>query len=125
MVKLTDTVTPPISEISSDKPLADLVAQLRNKGSANSAIVDLLVTAYCPEVAAATSMTEAQKEEEVSRFAAKVTGLVYARPGSKVEDVLIDVPLPPSMVEQIHTASKHAGVTTDAWIKQVIGNALH
>jgi hypothetical protein len=101
-----------------------LVTGLRGNGMKPALIVDHLVGAYCPLVANDASLSDQQKADRVRRFARQVTGLAYGQPGQEELDVLVDVPLTPTMLRQVEQAAAGAGMSRDAWIERAIKQQL-
>lgn len=87
-------------------------------------IVDHLVWAYCPLVAADANLTDAQKTNRVRQFAADVAGIVYA-PASDAElDIIVSLPVAPAVLGKVDEAAKAGGMSRDSWINGAIENAL-
>jgi hypothetical protein len=82
------------------------------------------VSAYCPLVAADTSLSDDQKVAQVRRFARQVTGLAYGFSDSNEVDVLVDIPLAPSVIGRVDQAAARAGMSRDAWLARAIGQGL-
>ncbi|MGO4525160.1 glutelin [Microvirga sp. 2MCAF35] len=123
--------TPSLSGLYSDatNPTAgprvgELVADLRRDGLKPALVVDHLVGAYCPLVANDASLSDSQKADRVRRFARQVTGLAYGQTGQQELDVLVDVPLMPTVLHQVEQAAAGAGMPRDAWIKRAIKRQL-
>jgi len=87
-------------------------------------IVDHLVGAYCPLVANDGSLSDKQKADRVRRFARQVTGLAYQTSDQGELDVLVDVPLMPTLLGQVDQAAAGAGMSRDAWIERAIKQQL-
>ena len=62
-----------------DERLAGIVSGLRTRhaGVENAELVNYLVTAYCPIVAAESGASDAEKQARVDRFAGRLTALLY------------------------------------------------
>jgi len=133
-----DTVTsdaprnaPPLSDLYSGannlaagNRVDELVANLRKSGMKPALIVDHLVGAYCPLVANDGSLLDKQKADRVRRFARQVTGLAYGSSDQGELDVLVDVPLMPTLLGQVDQAAAGAGMSRDAWIERAIKQQL-
>ena len=133
-----DTVTsdaprnaPPLSDLYSGannlaggNRVGELVADLRKSGMKPALIVDHLVGAYCPLVANDGSLSDKQKADRVRRFARQVTGLAYGSSDQGELDVLVDVPLMPTLLGQVDQAAAGAGMSRDAWIERAIKQQL-
>lgn len=107
-----------------DKPdqLDAAVDALRKAGANRAIIIDNLVSAYCPTVAANKSLTNYQKNVRVQRFASIVTQRVFNL--ANEEAVLLDVALPPSMFDAINARAKAAGVSAQEWVAGVVAQSL-
>jgi len=106
--------------------LGILVDDLRKASMQPGMIMDHLIGAYCPLVAADNSLSDAQKTLMVRRFARRVADLVYVPLEQQREElsVLVDVPVAPSVFSQINKAAERAGITRDRWIEQAITRQL-
>ncbi|ANY77213.1 hypothetical protein BB934_02445 [Microvirga ossetica] len=122
---------PPLSDLYSGannlaggNRVGELVADLRKSGMKPALIVDHLVGAYCPLVANDGSLSDKQKADHVRRFARQVTGLAYGSSDQGELDVLVDVPLMPTLLGQVDQAAAGAGMSRDAWIERAIKQQL-
>ena len=70
-----------------------------------------VVSAYCPLAANDGSLTDQQKADRVRRFARQVTGLAYGSSDQGELDVLVDVPLMPTLLGQVDQAAAGAGMS--------------
>ncbi|WP_114946677.1 ribbon-helix-helix protein, CopG family [Microvirga calopogonii] len=130
---ITDALrnAPSLSDLSSGATnltagnrIAELIADLAKNGMKPALIVDHLVGAYCPIVANDASLSDAQKADRVRRFARQVTGLAYGQPGQEELEVLVDVPLTPSVLRQVEQLAARTGMSRDAWIERAIKQQL-
>ena len=112
------------TDLTADNRVGELVANLRKSGMKPALIVDHLVGAYCPLAANDGSLSDKQKADRVRRFARQVTGLAYGQPGQDELDVLVDVPLTPTLLGQVDQAAAGAGMSRDAWIERAIKQRL-
>ncbi len=112
------------TDATASQRLGELMTDLRKGGLKPSMIVDRLVGAYCPLVAADTALSDKQKTERVRQFAQQVTGLAYAPSATDEVDVLVQTTLTPEMLTQIDQAAKRGGITRDEWIAQAIKRQL-
>lgn len=101
--------------------LAAAVDTLRRQGMSDVLIVDNLIGEYCPVVAADTSLDDAAKATRVRRFASTITNLVYA--SEDTTDILLTVPLPPAVVDQVRERSKAAGISLQDWMANAVTSA--
>jgi hypothetical protein len=104
--------------------LSELITASLRSGIKPLAIVNELVSGYCPLVAADPSLSDKQKVDRVRRFARQVTGLAYTPSDSDEVEVLVDIPVAPSVLNQVDQAASRAGMSRDAWIERAIGQQL-
>jgi hypothetical protein len=112
------------TDATASQRLGELMADLRKSGLKPSMIVDHLVGAYCPLVAADASLSDQQKTDRVRRFAQQVTGLAYAPSDTDEVDVFVQTTLTPELLTRIDEAAKRGGVSRDEWIAQAIQRQL-
>jgi hypothetical protein len=112
------------TDATADNRLNELMAAFRASGTKPAFIVDDLVSAYCPLVAADTSLSDEQKVDRVRRFARQVTGLAYGFPAPDEVEVLVDIPLAPSILGQVDQAAARAGMSRDAWLALAVKRSL-
>ena len=108
-----------ITDAPDNKQVADVVAELRNQGLTPPTIVDHLVGAYCPSVAALAGLSDAEKTNLVRRFARQVTSYVYTFADVGELSILIDIPLSPALLDRIDQAAKEAKISRDQWIGRI------
>src|SRR3712207_1187232 len=87
-------------DATASKRLGELMADFRKSGTKPALIVDHLVGAYCPLVAADTTLSDKQKADRVRRFAQLVTGLAYVPRDPDEVDVLVQTAVPPALLGQ-------------------------
>jgi hypothetical protein len=104
--------------------LNELITVALQSGIKPLEIVNELVSGYCPLVAADPSLSDKQKVDRVRRFARQVTGLAYTPSDSDEVEVLVDIPVAPSVLNQVDQAAFRAGMSRDAWIERAIGQQL-
>jgi len=102
--------------------LNSAVTALKIAGASPVLAIDRLIASYCPLVAAIPGLTDAQKSKQVTRFAARITRAAYSLDGE--DAIILDVALPPIIVEAINARAKAAGVSPDAWIQSTVAAAL-
>jgi len=112
------------TDLTAGNRLSELMADLRKTGMRPALIVDHLVGAYCPLAANDGSLSDKQKADRVRRFARQVTGLAYGQSGQDELDVLVDVPLAPTLLGQVDQAAGRAGMSRDAWIERAVKQQL-
>lgn len=87
-------------------------------------IVDRLMGAYCPLVAADSTLSDKQKTDRVLRFAQLVTGLAYRSSDPDEVGVLVQTALTPGLLSQVDKAAGRAGLSRDEWIERAIRQKL-
>ncbi|MDQ8732148.1 glutelin [Bradyrhizobium sp. LHD-71] len=112
------------TDATADQRLNVLVTDLRKNGTSPSSIVNYLVGAYCPLVLADTSLSDAQKTTRVRRFARQVAGLAFVPSEQDELAVIVDLPLTPSLLDQIDKAAAKSGISRDIWIDRAISRQL-
>jgi hypothetical protein len=112
------------TDATASNRLGEVMADLRKSGLKPSLIVDHLVGAYCPLVAADNSLSDKQKTDQVRRFAQQVTGLAYMPSDAGEVDVLVQTTLAPELLTQIDQAASRGGVSRNEWIAQAIKRQL-
>ena len=115
---------PDATNLTAGTRVGELVADFRKNGMKPALVGDHLVGAYCPLVANDATLSDAQKTARVRRFAWQVTGFAYGQPSQEELDVLVDVPLTPTVLRQVEQAAAEAGMPRDAWIEQAIKRQL-
>ncbi len=98
------------------------VATLRERGISSGIIIDNLISAYCPVVAANASMNDQQKTAQVRRFAAKVVRIVYAL--DSAEDIILDVPFQPGVMNVINSRASAERLAPEQWVANAVGSYL-
>ncbi|WP_428030111.1 hypothetical protein [Ancylobacter sp.] len=98
------------------------VDSLRAKGIGSGLIIDGVITAYCPSVAAQAGLTDAQKTEQLAGFASRVTRTVYSLDSE--DAVILDVAFPPAILNVINDRADAAKVTPEAWVRGAVDAAL-
>jgi hypothetical protein len=98
------------------------VATLRQKGISQALIIDGLIGAYCPLVAANAGLTDAQRTARVRQFAARIARTVYAL--DSADEIILDVPFAPAAVEAINARAKAAGMSPESWVADAVGKVL-
>lgn len=95
---------------------------LRRQGLSSALVIDGLIGSYCPIVAADTLLTVPQKTSRVQKFAMRITRLVYSFEGA--EDIILDIPFDPPVVDAIRSRAAAAGMTPEKWIAKAVDTAL-
>ena len=112
------------NDITARNRLGELMTDLRKSGMKPALIVDHLIGAYCPLVAADAILSDKQKADRVRRFARLVTGLAYVPLDPDEVDVLVQTALPPDPLSQVDEAAGRAGRSRDEWIERSIKRQL-
>jgi hypothetical protein len=94
------------------------VDALRQQGLSEVLIVDNLIDAYCPVVAANSALSDAQKTARMRRFAGRVVRFAYRF--ESADAIILDVPFPPQAVDAINAQAQAAGTTAEAWVAQIV-----
>ena len=108
--------------LADDADITATIASLREAGLSSGAIVDSIISAYCPVIAGEADVTEAQKADAIEAYAARVTDMVYTY--STADEIILDVTLPPSVVTDARTEASRAGLSVDAWVASLVEQAL-
>jgi hypothetical protein len=95
---------------------------MRAQGVGSAIIIDGLIGSYCPIVAEDASLTDAQKASRVQKFAVRITRLVYSFEGA--DEIILDVPFGPPVVDAINSKAAEAGMTPEKWIAKVVDAEL-
>jgi hypothetical protein len=91
---------------------------LRKQGLSRAFIIDNLIAAYCPIVAADSAISDTAKTSKIEAFAARITRIVYSV--ESATDIIVSVPLRPDIVDAVNAKAREAGMTTVDWIVRVI-----
>jgi mono/diheme cytochrome c family protein len=102
----------------------EIVAGLRAQNIDQALIVDTLLAAYCPVVAADTGLTSGQKKSRIDDFRQQVTRLVFPDAQPPVSDILVEVPVKPDVLQKLDHAASAAQLSRDAWIARAIESNL-
>jgi hypothetical protein len=113
---------PSADALGDDAEISATVALLREHGLGSGAIVDSIISAYCPAIVKETGLSNAQKADALEAYAARVTDMVYVYSGA--DEIILDVPLPPAIADQVQSTASDAGLSADAWIASVVEEAL-
>ena len=116
---LFEAIGKPGAAAGSNRALHAAVAHLRGEGLSSGAIVDHAVASYCPRIARDDSLTLPQKRSALRTFAAQVTTLVYD-PAQDETRILLSVPVPSALSDQIDAAAAKAEEGRDAWIVRAL-----
>ena len=98
------------------------VAALRSQGISSGIIIDNLISAYCPGVAANASLNDQQKTTQVRRFSAKIIRVVYGLDSG--DDIILDVPFQPDVIDVINSKASAERLAPEQWVANAIGSYL-
>jgi hypothetical protein len=98
------------------------VQTLRRQGISSGAIVDGLISAYCPAVATDSGLTDAQKLTALQAYAARIRNIVYTYQGA--EEIILDIPLPPGVVAAIQSRARAQGMSVETWVAGIVEHAV-
>ena len=101
--------------------VSSVVSSLRAQGVNATELVNDLIATYCPLVAAKADLSDAQKARAVKSFASLIAPMAY---GFTVEDIILNVDFPPSVMNQINAKAKQAGVTPAEWVRGLVESSL-
>ena len=107
-----------------DKPaqLNASIAELKRLGLSRTLIADHLIGAYCPTVARSSTLSDAEKAEDVRLYAKRITALVYGQ--DHISDIILNVPLQPSVADLVTHAAQESGVSEEKWLSTTIESAV-
>lgn len=98
--------------------LVRAVTTLNAEGVSKGMVIDNLIAAYCPVVAADGGLSDAQKTEKVNRFAARIVSVVYNI--DSADAIIVSVPFPPVMMDSINAKAQEKGLSAAEWIRTVV-----
>ncbi|MET7246485.1 hypothetical protein ABZT49_24310 [Methylobacterium sp. EM32] len=116
---LFEAIAKPGAGAGSNRDLQAAVQRLRAEGQSNGAIIDHAVASYCPVIDRDGSLSLPQKQAALRSFAAQVTALVYD-PAQDATRILVTVPVPTALSDQIDAAAAKAKESRDAWIVRTL-----
>ncbi len=116
---LFEAIAKPGAAAGSNRDLRAAVQRLRAEGLSNGAILDHAVASYCPVIDRDSSLTLPQKQSALRSFAAQVTTLVYD-PAQDATRILVTVPVPTALSDQIDAAAAKAKESREAWIVRAL-----
>lgn len=94
---------------------------LKRLGLSKTLVADHLIGAYCATVARGSRLSDAEKTEDVRQFASQITPLVYH--DADVADVILNVPLKPSVVDEVNLKAQANGLSVAQWMSGIIETA--
>lgn len=128
----TSDMKPSAAEMTALLPVGDpldepakldaAIDAMRAQGLGSASIIDGLIGTYCPIVAENASLSDAQKTSRLQRFAVRLTRLVYSFEGA--DEIILDVPFSPPVVDAIKAKAAEAGMTPEKWVATVVDTGL-
>ena len=100
------------------------IDRLRRQGLKSGEIVDRLVGAYCSRLGSQAGLSDRNKAEQVRQFASNLASFVYRPRDKGREDIVITVPVPTRVYDQLRQAAKTAKVSESVWAIGAIENRL-
>ena len=97
------------------------VYALRQQGIGAPLVIDTLISSYCPIVTANPSLDEKQKTAKLAAFVGRITRAVYSL--ESATDIILDVALPPEIVEAISVKARLANMSPEDWVASVASAA--
>ena len=113
----------PYADPRADPVLRAGIRSMGSEGMPQGEIVDHMIAAYCPAVAAVPGLSDGQKQALVRRFASRAAQAVYAPPTGAVEDILVDVPVPTDLYTRLKEAADQRHESQDAFVIQALRTA--
>lgn len=114
-----------------DDEMANRVGELvrlvkgANQGASDADLADTLVAAYCPTVASDADLTISEKKARVDTFLTEVNsalGETSAMPSGS--QILIQVPLPENVANQVNEAARQAKEQPGAYLGKLVEDSL-
>jgi hypothetical protein len=116
--KAIRTLLPSGDAISDPAQLNASIRGLKRLGLSNTLVADHLIGAYCATIAHNSYLSGAQKTEDVRQFASQITALVYN--DEHVSDIVLNVPLKPSVVDEVNVKAQASGLSVEQWMSRTI-----
>lgn len=111
-------ILPLFEDFNDNSKIATAIATLKNSHDSTVQIVNSLIAAYCPIVAATQGINDAQKSAEVRKFGLNVTRQAFSLASEQM--IILDVELPTETVEKITALAKTDGTTPQEWVAKQI-----
>jgi hypothetical protein len=99
-----------------------IVSTLRTMGIGSAIIIDNLISAYCPVVAANAALNDQQKTAQMRRFASKIVRIVYGLDSG--DDIILDVPFKPDVMNAINSRATAERLAPEDWVANAVGSYL-
>lgn len=91
-----------------------------NPGAQDADIVDEMVAAYCPVVAADADLTVAEKHARINTFLKEVSSQLGEGQSTAADRILVQVPLSQDVVNDVNAAAKAANEQPGAYLGKLI-----
>lgn len=121
-IPATDLAQLTADDLDRSAKLNRVVTVLRDRGMNSGNIVDNLISAYCPVVAANAALNDQQKTMAVRSFAAQAARAVYTPDGA--DAIIIDVPLAPDVANAVNSKAKAERMSPQDWAAKTIANDI-
>jgi hypothetical protein len=117
-VRDISTLLPVGDDLDQPVKLNAAVDTLRKQGLSEASIINNLIAAYCPTVAANQVLDDRQKTAKLRRFASRMTRVIYSL--ESADEIILDVPFSPGALDAINAKAQAAGITPEAWVAQIV-----
>lgn len=91
-----------------------------NPGAQDATLIDEMVAVYCPVVAADADLTVAEKHARIDTFMTEVSTKLGVGQQSSADKILMQVPLPQTVVDEVNAAAKAANEQPGAYLGKLI-----
>lgn len=91
-----------------------------NPGTQDADIIDEMVAAYCPVVAADADLTVAEKHARINTFLTEVSSQLGEGQSTAADRILVQVPLSQDVVNDVNAAAKAANEQPGAYLGKLI-----
>lgn len=113
---------PDLQSFKDKAKLDDAIDKLKNENDSVLQVVNGVIAAYCPLVAAEQGKTDAQKTKDVQNFGLTVTRQAFSL--SSEEEIILDIALSPDVVEAINNKAKLADTSPQEWVADTISEIV-
>jgi hypothetical protein len=97
--------------------------QLQRPGLSYAEIVNALIAAYCPVVAALPDLSDADRQARVTRFAALAQRLAPDESLPARSQIIASVPLPPDVYQKLAAEAASHNLTTAQFLARMLTRA--
>lgn len=116
-----DTLLPIGKVLGQPAELYEAATLLREHGMTDDNAVNHLVALYCPTVAENTILSDAEKADRLTRFAAEATQVVSQL--DDTEEITYTIRLEPDLAERVEDDAASAGTSVENWIRKIVADA--